>query len=228
MRSVKVERKLGSYKLDPVEAEQRSGIAWNVDRANLLAFDPTKKQKIPKTGAWVMITRRLPPIEGGIDEKVRVGRMFYACHHDDADEEGFRPNGMYAVRITTPEEIGSQGRDLTILPYEYSIIPVEEILALWTTGEIIFHPRNVGRAQLDATVFYARSRGIAVADAMVMALGTLSGDVGWFEPLEEIAVDLEAMEERVNRWKPRRSVKQPMEIILNGERIGSIGGGVRP
>jgi hypothetical protein len=55
-----------------------------------------------------------------------------------------------------------------------------------------------------------------LADAMVMALGTIKGPVGWFEPsTRELRRECEAMEARVHRWKPRRMVKEPMKVTLS-------------
>jgi hypothetical protein len=207
----------GPFKLDDYEIQTHREIfrGWHMDRGNILVYDPEPKQIIPKSGAWIMITRQLPPIEGGLDKKVRVGRIFYAWHHEDADEKGFRPTGLYMVRMVAPAEGGESARELSLYPYEYSALPIESILTMWTAGEIKFHPRNIDLAQLNAVVFYARSRGIALADAMVMALGTLNGDVGWFEPsTDELALDLEEMEQRVNRWKPTRKVKESMKITV--------------
>ena len=207
-------RASGNHQLDATELRTHDEIfrSWGVDPENILAYDPRAQQIVPKAGAWVMITRQLPPIEGGLDKKVRVGRIFYAWHHEDADERGFRPSGLYMVRMVAPSDTGESARELSLFPYEYSVLPVESILEMWQGEELKFHPRNISLAALNNVVFYVRSRGIALADAMVMALGTLSGDVGWFEPVDGLAQDLEAIEERVHRWKPSRTSKTPMKI----------------
>ena len=172
----------------------------HVNPADAQAFDPDESKRISKDGAWVMITRRLPPIEGSFDEKIRVGRIFYVVHSRDADDAGFCPNGRYKVLLQSP------WGDLGLWPYEYSVMPTDTIIALWGDGEVIFHPTNLSNAAFNDIVFYARSRGIGLANAAVMALGTLKGNVGWFEPRPDLAPTLEAMEERVHRWCPRNRV----------------------
>jgi hypothetical protein len=219
MRRKPVKPAGGPFQLDATEIQSHVAVfnGWNTNPANISVYDPEPKQIIAKSGAWIMITRQLPPIEGGLDKKVRVGRIFYAWHHEDADEKGFRPTGLYMVRMVAPSDGGESARELSLYPYEYSAMSIESILGMWAAGEIRFHPRNIDLAQMNSVVFYARSRGIPVVDAMVMALGTLNGDVGWFEPVEELAEEIEAMEERVNRWKPTRTLKEPMEIRIRAK-----------
>jgi len=170
-------------------------------------YRPNSKQRIPKEGAWAMIIRKLPGIEGGIDKHFRVGRIFYMEHERSADQFGFMPDGRYKVLCNSP------WGTLHLWPYEYSVIPVPTILPLWQDGELVFHPTNVQLTRFNDIVHYSRSRGISLADAMVMALGTLKGPVGWFEPRTDLAVECEAMEQAVHnrvhltvlsRWMPRR------------------------
>lgn len=199
----------GSYKLsdEAIEGRDARGFGFRTDPADRESYDAPKAKIIPKEGAWVIITRQLPPLEGELDKTVLVGRIFYALHHEDSDEQGFRPSGLYLLRLNSPEN-----RDLYVFPYEYSVMDVATILKCWQDGEMDFHPRNVDLATMNNIVFYARARGISMADAMVMALGTLKGDVGWFEPKAGLAKAMEAMEERVHRWKPKRASKARMEV----------------
>ena len=177
--------------------------------ANSLVYDPGEKQRIPKDGAWVMITRELPPMEKNLQKHIRVARVFYAEHDGEADEFGFLPDGSYKVVCRSP------WADMKLWPYEYSTIDAPSLLDLWQSKEMIFHPMNVQLARFNDIVFYARSRGIGLPDAMVMALGTFKGPVGWFEPTRKLAREAEAMERSVHReWKPRRTLKTPMQIEL--------------
>lgn len=162
--------------------------------ANAEVVDPRPSQRVPEGGGWVLITRELPPLEGGMDTHVRVGRCFYAQHLANADAIGFLPDGRYKVRLETP------WGTLHLWPYEYTTIDPAALLAMWQSGEMVFHATDMEPARLNAVVFYARSRGIGLADAMVMALGTLAGPVGWFEPHPDLAEACEVMARRVNQW----------------------------
>lgn len=176
--------------------------------ANHLLYDPGEKQRIPKAGAWVMITRKLPPIEKRMDEKIRVARIFYAEHDGEADEYGFLPDGSYKITVRSP------WGDVKILPYEYSTIDTPRLMSLWQDKELIFHPTNVELTRMNDIVFYARSRGMGIADAMVLALGTLRGPVGWFEPAADLVKSCEEMEHRIHNWVPKRTLKKPMEVTI--------------
>lgn len=178
----------------------RSPFGW-MDPANREVFDPAPSSRVPETGAWALITRQLPAIERGIDQHVRVGRVFYVERADRAgtDAAGFSRDGRYKVRCRSP------WGEVHLWPYEYATIDVPELLAMWAEGELRFHPTDIEPARLSEVTFYARSRGIGIADAMVMALGTLAGPVGWFEPASaELAEECEALERRVHATRFER------------------------
>lgn len=167
---------------------------WNgADSANALVYDPTGKQRIGKSGAWAMITRQIGPLERNLHEHLRVARIFFVEHVGGADDYGFMPDGSYKVLCRSP------WGDVVLWPYEYSTIDPTTVVQLWTAGEIRFHPTAIDNARMNEITFYARSRGIGLADAAVMALGTLTGPVGWFEPREDLAAEAEAMERHVRR-----------------------------
>lgn len=176
----------GNHELSEDEKDAHVLSLWG-HPANREMIDPPERKRIPKEGAWIMITRQLPPLEGGLDEHIRFGRIFYAEHENGTDAAGFAPDGMYKVKVRSP------WADVSLWPYEYMVLPVEEILKMWQSGELVFNPTNVEPGRLNAIVFYARSRCIGLADAMVMALGSLAAPVGWFEPSEELAGAVEAM-----------------------------------
>lgn len=162
-------------------------------------YDPQKNQVISKTGGWAMIRRPLPAIENGLDEEVTVGRIFWVEHSEGADDEGFLPDGRYKVRC-----FSSKG-DVYLWPYEYIILDTDYILSAWLEGFVTFHPTGVAESQLSDQLFYARSRGISLGDAMVMALGTISGPVGWFEPNEEMREFVTAFQETVSLTDENRA-----------------------
>jgi hypothetical protein len=162
------------------------------DPANIEAYDPGPKQRIPEAGAWGIIVRKLPSIEGGVDREIKVGRIFYLERLPNSDGEGFVKGGLYKALLRSP------WGDLHLWPYEYSTIEALPLVEMWSAGELIFHPLRIDDARLQEIAFYARSRGIGLADAAVMALGTLSGNVGWFEPRPDLAEQCEEMERRVH------------------------------
>lgn len=165
-----------------------------VSSANEDVVRPRDNQRVPKGGAWAMVARQLPPLERNIDEHLVVGAAVWVTHEDNADDYGFLPDGTYRVLCASP------WGDLKLWPYEYTVVPVERLLAYWQGGTHVFHPLRRDLAATNAVVFYARSRGIALAEAMAMALGTLSGPVGWFEPVPEVAAWMADLSERINRW----------------------------
>jgi len=159
---------------------------------DLDVYDPRPNQRVPKPGAWAMIVRPLPPLERGLHEEVTPGRCFWVTHQGGADEHGFAPDGRYKVLTNTP------WGEVALWPYEYTVIPPERLIAYWTEEALQFHPLDMESAQFNAIVFYARSRGIGLADAAVMALGTLSGRVGWFEPHPDLAAWMEGVAARLH------------------------------
>lgn len=171
---------------------------FRVDPANLEVYDPPEQTRVGPKGSWIMITRKLPPIEHRLDEHFRVGRILWAERSKGADVNGFLKGGVYKVLCPSP------WGEVHLWPYEYRTLDVAVIVEMWTTGEIVFHPTRIDDARFTEIAFYARSRGVGLGEAAVMALGQLSGPVGWFEPTEELAAVCEAMERRVNCWNGMR------------------------
>jgi hypothetical protein len=198
-RSVRVENGEVRYALkgEELEAAIADQIGLSEEPANADVVNPRPHQLIQKVGSWAMITRQLPPMEFNLDEHVRVGRVFYVTPFSNADSLGFLPDGRYKVTCHTP------WHELTLMPYEYTVLPPERLLSHWQEGALLFHPFDLEAWRFNDIMFYARSRGIGPSDAMVMALGTLQAPVGWFEPPPELAPELEAMAERINTplWK---------------------------
>jgi hypothetical protein len=212
-KSIRVENGEVRYQRtgDDLDAARLERIGFDpfADSANADVVDPREHQMVAKGGSWAMITRALPPMEFDLHKEVRVGRVFHVQHFSNADNLGFLPEGTYKVTCHAP------WHELTLWPYEYSVVPPVRLLDYWQEGALIFHPMGVEDGRFNDVVFYARSRGIDVADAMVMALGTLQGPVGWFEPHPSIAADIEALAERINTplWKhvrdnPRQQRKE--------------------
>jgi len=188
----------GGFELADSEKDRVASALWG-NPANLEVYDPRAGSRVPAGGAWALITRKLPPLEHNLDREMRVGRIFFVEHLGNADEAGFLPDGSYKVICRSP------WGDLCLMPYEYSVVPVADILSMWSAEELVFHPLRVDDARFNEIAFYARSRGIALGDAAAMALGTLAGSgVGWFEPRPDLAEECEAMEARVHHpWLTR-------------------------
>lgn len=181
------------YELAETAKDEMAATFWpGTDPANMEVYDPRPSQRIEPVGSWIMITRQLPAIEGRIDEHVRVGRIFFVERDPSAGEDGFLLNGTYKVVLHSP------WGDVHLWPYEYATIPVDDVVKLWSTEEVVFHPIHIDDARFSEIAFYARTRGIGLADAAVMALGTMTGPVGWFEPRPDLAEECEAMERRVH------------------------------
>lgn len=186
---------------------------------NGLVYNPGDRQRIGASGSWVMITRALPAIEGGIDREIRVGRVFYVERDANADDAGFLPGGTYKVHLRSP------WGDLCLWPYEYATIDTEELTRSWADGELIFHPQRIDTAQFNEIAFYARTRGIKLADAAVMALGTLQASgIGWFEPRPDLADELEGLAANFHRrhWRPRKRRTGKgfaVSLTVNGETV---------
>ena len=185
-----------SYELNDEAKELRDfSFFRGIDLANREVYSPEKASRVPPEGAWAIITRQLPPVEHGLNERVRVGRIFWVEQHEESDDVGFLFNGTYKVYCRT------EWGDLCLWPYEYSIIEFEAVLSMWQAKEITFHPTNMELGRLNDVVYYARTRGISLQDSIVMALGSIKGSIGWFESIPELATECEAMEERVHRWR---------------------------
>lgn len=186
------------------------------DPANLEVWDPRPEQRLPEAGSWAMIVRKLPSIEGGLDKEIRVGRIFFVERLDNTDAAGFLRDGTYKVRLRSP------WGELYLMPYEYSTIEARALTAMWSDGELIFHPLRIDSARFSEIAFYARSRGIGLEDAAVMALGTLSGVVGWFEPRPDLAEECERWERAVHStpWPVRVAPHEAVPI----HRIDAEGG----
>jgi hypothetical protein len=172
---------------------------FRVDPANLEVYDPPEKARVPVDGAWAMITRRLPAIEHNLDLEFSVGRILWVERTRGTDDRGFLKGGVYKAMCRSP------WGEVHLWPYEYRTVDVPAILEMWTASEIVFHPTAIDDARFTEVAFYARTRGISPGDAAVMALGSLSGLVGWFEPHPGLAEACEAMERRVHAPWPTRA-----------------------
>lgn len=179
-----------SYELSDEEAWDQSGLGMGfaIHPANLDVYKPHDNERIPPAGAWIIIKRHLPALEGGIDEHVRPGRCFWAERDGSADPHGFTQNGTYKVWLR-----GLPWGDCALWPYEYATIPTAEILGAWQDGSLVFNPLRIDLARLNEITFYARSRGIGLAAAAVMALGSVEGAVGYFEPAPALAEETEQL-----------------------------------
>jgi len=190
-----------THELSDVSKTQAVSVATffgTFDIAGAEIYDPAPSSRLPEVGSWAMITRRLPAIEGGVDKHFRVGRCFYLERSGNTDSKGFGPRGIYKVKCHSP------WGDVSLFPYEYSTISIPMLIELWGSGELIFHPTAVDPLRLNQVVFYARSRGLSLADAAVLALGTITAPVGWFEPRADLAEECEEMERRIHARKPPR------------------------
>lgn len=172
-----------TYEKSKEEKERRRRADWEF-RSNPLEadiYDPPEDRRIPSDGAWVLLLR--PPMALPKRFRFQRGQIFFATQEDGSDEFGFLASGDYKIRITTP------WGQCCLWPYEYSVMDPTLIMPLITEGELEFIPLTKNPV-LNDQVFYLRSRGIPLKDAMVMALGTLKSAVGWFRPSRKVARQL--------------------------------------
>src|SRR3954463_9932338 len=116
-----LEREGSGYELSDRAKNATAGFLFG-DPANLEVYDPRPSQRIGASGAWAMITRKLPPLENGIDKHFTAGSIFFVEHVAGADESGFLASGICKVQCRSP------WGDLCLLPYEYATIPVEDVI----------------------------------------------------------------------------------------------------
>lgn len=219
MRRKRGRSKEDGYRLEGDALETQLAISSFAGRAEGdYVYQPSASQMIPKDGAWVMIVRSLPPMEFDLHEKMIVGGVFYAERVAETDDEGFSPDGAYKVRVKSP------WGDVILWPYEYAVKDVVNLIALWQEGALEFTATSIDRARLNDVVFYCRQRCIGIADAMVMALGSLSGSVGYFLPPESVREDLREMAESIGRsishpvHQARREAARAWQAAQDGQR----------
>jgi len=162
---------------EEADVEDAMSRAHHADPRNVWRYAPPPEAMVPKGGAWCIIRDDLPPMEREIDKHVTVGRVFW-CEHvsDNCDDEGFEPDGSYGVLARTP--FGEP----KLMPWEYRTITVPLLMECTQQHGFVFNPMKASAHQMNDTLFYCMSRGIPRVEAMVMALGTMSGPVGWFDP----------------------------------------------
>lgn len=182
------------YRLQGDELEIQTDIeTMSGHAAGAYVYSPRPDQMIPPDGAWVMITRELSPIERDLHKQFIVGGVFFAERLGETDAEGFPSDGRYRVRVNSP------WGEVVLWPYEYAVKDAVHVTELWGEGALEFTATSIEQARLNDVVFYCRQRCIGLADAMVMALGTLKGSVGYFLPPESVREDLRQLAEAINR-----------------------------
>lgn len=159
---------------------------YPLHHGNFEMFDPDASKIIPRKGAYVMILRPLP-IAAPFD-KIKPGMVFWAKHPQGTDSRGFDAKGYYKVELFTPWGTPH------VWPYEYSPIQASRLVALYDAGELLFHPQNIELASLEMRVYYLMSRGITKEQALLLMLGKLNRNIGWWEPREDL-------KERIAGWR---------------------------
>lgn len=141
----------------------------DVDPRDAWRFDPPKNNVLPKEGAFVTFLGSPHGVEGAF-RMLRPGHTYFAQGRHDA-------HGQYLVGFTT------EHGPVNLLAYEYAVLDPLHLWHLVEEGALKFTPRQLSESDFGWQFFYCQSRGIPKAQALVMCLGSIQKDVGWFEPM---------------------------------------------
>lgn len=156
---------------------------WGQPMMELECFFPPATKLIDEEGAWVTILH--PP---HMPMQTAFGESYWAVPYRDS-VDGWREH-KFSITIHTPNG------EARLWPYEYCCLEISTILDAWSEEHFIFHPFAIIDDPIIMTerVFYAQSRGIRKADAVVMALSDIKQAVGWFSLSEEMQGQTEGWE----------------------------------
>lgn len=156
------------------------GFAWDtgLDCVENWRYNPPARSRIPQTGGWAMLIRK-PMFGPPLQDRLKVGMVFWARHEENCDEFGFNQRGEYAVIIQSP------WAEFKLFPWEYSVMDTASLFGMWQNKEMAFRP-HIGITIFSDALFYVQSRGIGLEEALPMVLGTITGNVGWFRPRADL------------------------------------------
>lgn len=140
-----------------------------------LRYDPLDSQVISESGAYVTFVGSTQAVEGA-HGTLRPGETYFANWAPDT-QEGWTRYGQFLVTIQT------ERGPAWLFPDEYVVLAPLHLWYLVQDETLRFTPnQGIGQMEFGERVFYVRSRGIRLEDAVLMCLGDIKTDIGYFTP----------------------------------------------
>lgn len=140
-----------------------------------LRFDPLDSQVIDESGAYITFVGSAQAVEG-VHSTLRPGETYFAKWAPDT-KEGWTRHGQFLVTIQT------ERGPAWLFPDEYVVLAPDHLWYLVQDRTLRFTPnQGIGRMEFGDRVHYVRSRGIRLEDAVLMCLGDIKTDIGYFTP----------------------------------------------
>lgn len=144
----------------------------------LLRYDPLETQVVDESGAYVTFVGSVQAVEGA-HSTLRPGETYFAKWAPDTNE-GWTRYGQFLVTIQT------ERGPAWLFPDEYVVLAPDHLWYLVQDGTLRFTPnQGIGRMEFGDRVHYVRSRGIRLEDAVLMCLGDIKSDIGYFTPVSQ-------------------------------------------
>lgn len=142
----------------------------------VLRYDPLDSQVIDESGAYVTFVGSMQAVEGA-HSTLCPGETYFANWAPDT-KEGWTSYGQFLVAIQT------ERGPAWLFPDEYVVLTPMHLWYLVQDGTLRFTPnQGIGRMEFGDRVHYVRSRGIRLEDAVLMCLGDIKTDIGYFTPV---------------------------------------------
>lgn len=184
-QSVELKTYVGdSYRLSPeaVEAEMEFSNFFGerhprAGAAERLRMDPPDQSVIPEEGAYVTFAGSAQRVDGA-HSTLKPGETYYAKWAPDT-KEGWTKWGQFLITIQT------ERGPAWLFPDEYVVLQPAHLWYLVQDGTLRFTPsKGLGTGEFGDRVHYIRSRGISLEKAVLMCLGDIKTDIGYFTPVE--------------------------------------------
>lgn len=149
---------------------------WGSHPLELLRYSPLDNQLIDESGAYVTFVGSMQAVEGA-HSTLRPGETYFANWAPDT-KEGWTQYGQFLVATQT------ERGPAWLFPDEYVVLTPMHLWYLVQDGTLRFTPnQGIGRMEFGDRVHYVRSRGIRLEDAVLMCLGDIKTDIGYFTPV---------------------------------------------
>lgn len=151
----------------------RAGVGG--DPREILRYSPLDTQLIDESGAYITFVGSAQAVEGA-HATLRPGETYFANWALDT-KEGWTQYGQFLITIQT------ERGPVWLFPDEYVVLAPDHLWYLVQDGTLRFTPnQGIGRMEFGDRVHYVRSRGIKLEDAVLMCLGDIKSDIGYFTP----------------------------------------------